>query len=106
MRVELVGHEVRGADTEGLVVDVGQDGDTTTWSVANAGDHPVAVDQVALVFALPDVRYPLRLFRNGYQSWSVTDAAAFGTDRDPSLAETLPFLRDMHHAEREPAAAG
>ncbi len=106
MRLELLRHEVHGPDTRGLVVDVTQEGEVTTWSLANAGDHPVAVDQVALVFALPDVRFPLRLFRNGYQSWSVTDAAVFGADGDPSRAETLPFLRDMHHAEREPAAAG
>lgn len=103
MRVELVGPE---AD-DGLVVDVHHEGDTTTWSVANAGDRPVAVEQVALVFALPDVRYPLRLFRNGYQSWSLTDTATFGVDEDPSTTpDTLPFLRDMHHADRSPAQAG
>ena len=106
MRLELLRHEVHGADTRGLVVDVDQAGDRFTWSVANSADHPVAVDQITLVFAVLDVRFPLRLFRNGYQSWSVTDAAAFGTDRDPSTADTLPFLRDMHHADRNPAAAG
>ena len=103
MRVELVGPAATAPE---LVVDVHQEGDTTTWSVANVGDHPVAVDRVTLVFALPDVRYPLRLFRNGYQSWSLTDTATFGVDEDPSLAETLPFLRDMHHADREPAQPG
>ena len=106
LRLELVRHEVHGTGTEGLVVDVDQDGDRVTWSVANTGDHPAAVDQIALVFALPDVRFPLRLFRNGYQSWSVTDSAAFGLDADPSIVDTLPFLRDMHHADREPAAGG
>jgi alpha-galactosidase len=106
MRVELVRHEVHGLDADGLVVDVDQEGDGTRWSIANVGDHPVAVDEVALVFALPDVRFPLRLFRNGYQSWSLTDAAAFGLDQDPSIADTLPFIRDMHHADREPAQAG
>jgi alpha-galactosidase len=103
MRVELVGPEATAPE---LVVDVQQERETTTWSVANVGDHPVAVDRVTLVFALPGVRYPLRLFRNGYQSWSLTDTATFGIDEDPSLAETLPFLRDMHHADREPAQAG
>jgi alpha-galactosidase len=106
LRPELVRHEVHGPETEGLVVDVESDGATTTWSIANVGDRPVAVDHVALVFALPEVRFPLRLFRNGYQSWSLTDAAAFGVDEDPSLADTLPFLRDMHHADREPADPG
>ena len=75
LRLELVRHEVHGTATEGLVVDVDQDGDRVTWSVANTGDHPAAVDQIALVFTLPEVRFPLRLFRNGYQSWSVTDSA-------------------------------
>lgn len=106
LRLELVRHEVHGTATEGLVVDVDQDGDRVTWSVANTGDHPAAVDQIALVFTLPEVRFPLRLFRNGYQSWSVTDSAAFGLDTDPSVVDTLPFLRDMHHADREPAAGG
>lgn len=106
MRLELLRHEVHGADTGGLVVDLDQTGDRFTWTVANAGDHPAAIDQIALVFAVPDVRFPLRLFRNGYQSWSVTDAAAFGADHDPSTGDTLSFLRDMHHADREPAAAG
>ncbi|HYF47375.1 MAG TPA: glycoside hydrolase family 36 protein, partial [Acidimicrobiales bacterium] len=106
MRVELVRHEVRGPDTGGLVVDVEHEGGRTTWSIANAGDQPVVVDQAALIFALPDVRYPLHLFRNGYQSWSLTDAAAFGADEDPSRAETLPFLRDMHHADRDRAEPG
>ena len=32
----------------------------------------------------PTCASPLRLFRNGYQSWSLTDAAAFGLDEDPS----------------------
>jgi alpha-galactosidase len=103
MRLELVGPE---ATVDDLLVDVHQDGDTVTWSVANVGDHPIAVDRVALVFALPDVRYPLRLFRNGYQSWSLTDTATFGVDEDPSLADTLPFLRDVHHADRERAQPG
>ena len=47
VRLELVGHGVRGTGTEGLVVDVDQDGDRVTWSVANTGDHPAAVDQLA-----------------------------------------------------------
>ena len=82
------------------MVDVDQAGDRVTWSVANAGDHPVAVDQIALVFAVPDVRFPLRLFRNGYQSWSrdrvLPPSASTRTPRSPT---TLPFLRDMHHAD-------
>ncbi len=106
MRLALARHEVHGDDTAGLVVDVEREGDTTTWSVANADDHPVAVDQVALVFTLHDLRFPVRLFRNGYQSWSQTDAAAFGLDEDPSVADTLPFLRDMHHADGSPAHGG
>ncbi len=106
MKLELARHDLQAPETGGLVVDVEEQGDRFVWSVANAGDHPLAVDQVALVFAVPDVRFPLRLFRNGYQSWSRCDSAAFGLDDDPSVTDTLPFLRDMHHAEREPAHGG
>lgn len=106
MILEVVRHDVAAADPAALVVDVEEQGDRWAWSVANTGDHPVAVDQLALVFAVPDVRFPVRLWRNGYQSWTPTDAAAFGLDEDPSLTDTLPFLRDMHHAEREPAHGG
>ena len=95
------------ATPSGLVVDVDQEGDRTTWSVANTGDHPVAVDQVALVFAaarrpLPAAALPQRLpvvvghRRRPPSGWTST--------RRPT--DTLPFLRDMHHADRDPAAAG
>ncbi len=107
IRLELVRVEVDGSSGAGpLVVDVDHEPEWTTWSVANAGDAPVAVEQVALVFAAPGVRLPLRLWRNGYQSWSVTDDAVLGVDADPSCIDTLPFLRDMHHAERAPARPG
>src|SRR4029453_297988 len=104
IRLELRRVEVDGRLDHGpLVVDADHGPERTTWSIANAGDHPVPVVQVALVFGAPGSRLPVRLWRNGYQSWSVTDDAVLGSDQDPSCTDTLPFLRDLHHAQRAPA---
>jgi len=79
------------------VVDAGGRG--YRWAVANRGDRPVAVRSVALVFAVDGVRAPLRLLRHGYQSWSPTDLAVLGVDRDPSTRARLPFVQGVYHAD-------
>jgi alpha-galactosidase len=91
-----------------IEVDVVADRDAGwTWSVANRGDAPVAVDAVALVHRVIDVAAPLRMFRNGYQSWSPTGIATFGVDRDPSLTAGAPALViGMHHADTALAQPG
>lgn len=62
---------------------------------------------VRLVFAVTGVVGPLRLFRNGYQSWSPSAVATLGLDRDPSEAGGVPRLvRSTHHADEEPVAPG
>jgi len=101
-RTEVVADAPEGA----LVVEVAHEGDRTTWTVANVSPQPVAVGQVALVLGASAARLPVRLFRNGYQSWSPTGVAVLGSDTDPSCTDTLPFLRDMHHARRDPAEGG
>lgn len=81
--------------------------DRFTWSVANRGDVPVGVRGVRLVFAVDGVAGPLRLFRNGYQSWSPSAVATLGIDRDPSaIGDPARILRSTHHADEAPAAPG
>ncbi|MEY2589695.1 MAG: alpha-galactosidase [Acidimicrobiaceae bacterium] len=90
-----------------LEVEVWGSEDEWSWTLANRGDASVAVDAVALVHRVVEAGPPLRMFRNGYQSWSPTGMATFGVDRDPSLAEGAPALAiGMHHADQSPAAAG
>lgn len=79
---------------------------TFSWSVANATDRSVRVRSVALVFAVVDVAEPLRLFRNGYQSWSPTGTVTFGVDVDPSTVADFEFLQAAHHADQRRAADG
>ncbi len=76
------------------------------WSVANRGDWSVAVRSVALVYRMADVVPPLRMFRNGYQSWSPTAVAIFGVDEDPSTRADFPFLQAVHHADQRQARPG
>ena len=121
MRVELVAVEIETADgaatrTAGggdgsvgvgsLVVDLVVGDGELDWTVANRDDEPVAVMAVVAVWELVEAPHPIRMFRNGYQSWSPTDVATLGVDRDPSTADTLDFLRDMHHADRRQARPG
>ena len=77
------------------------------WSLTNRGDVPVRVRSVALVFALGDAPVPLRMFRNGYQSWSPSGVAVFGIDRDLSATPgSLDLLRSTHHADPAEARDG
>jgi len=70
------------------------------WSLANRGDAPTRVRTVALVFRLVDAPAPLRILRNGYQSWTPSGVATFGIDADPSLTPgTLEIVRAMHHGD-------
>ena len=54
------------------------------WSVTNTSAAPVRIRSVRLVFDMHRFVGAPRVFRNGYQSWSPSDEAIFGTDRDPS----------------------
>ena len=70
------------------------------WVVQNVVDHPVAVRSVAVDFEVEEASAPLRLFRHGYQSWSPTDVATVGVDRDPSAQANLEFLQAAHHSDQ------
>ena len=76
------------------------------WSVANHSDRPVRVRSVALVYRLVEAAAPVRIFRNGYQSWSPSAVAVLGIDGDPSERANLPFLQAVHHADQRRARAG
>ena len=78
----------------------------TTWSVANRADGPVRVRSVALVYRLDEDGAPLRMFRNGYQSWSPSTTGVLGVDSDPSLRADLEFLQAVHHADQRRARPG
>ncbi len=73
------------------------------WSVANRSDRSLRVRSVSVVFAVADVIEPLRVFRNGYQSWSPTGVATFGVDVDPSTKAGFEFLQAVHHADQRQA---
>jgi alpha-galactosidase len=79
---------------------------TTTWAIANRSDEPVAVERVALVHRLHPSGSP-RLFANGYQSWSSSQLARPGIDRDPSAAPgSISLVRALHHADDRIVADG
>lgn len=117
-RIELAGDVAgttsftTGAAAVGpLEVTIGEgDGSTRaalSWSIANRGDRPVSVRSVALVFALADAPTPLRMFRNGYQSWTPSGVAVLGIDRDPSVAPgSIELARGVHHADQSIARPG
>ncbi len=54
--------------------------------MTNRLDTAVRVRSVRVRFMVDGVRGPLRMFRNGYQSWSPTGVATLGVDADPSHA--------------------
>jgi alpha-galactosidase len=75
------------------------DGDhRTTWRVT-ASDQEVELAAVRLVWDLGPAG-DLRLFANGYQSWSATQALRPAVDADPSRsAGTVPLVRAVFHAD-------
>jgi alpha-galactosidase len=90
-----------------LELSIGRDGRATSWAVANRADEPVAVRSVALVHDVTAVRGPLRMYRQGYQSWSRSGVATFGTDRDPTATPgVLEFVQGVHHADARAARPG
>jgi alpha-galactosidase len=107
VQLEAVGLavEIDGAGgVDPLVVDLREG---WTWSVANGGDEPVRVRSVRARFAVTGVRGPLRMLRNGYQSWSPSGVATLGVDADPSSGDPVAGLvRSMHHADGRPVPTG
>jgi alpha-galactosidase len=77
------------------------------WSLVNRGDRAVPVRSVAIVHAVTDVAGPLRMLRQGYQSWSPTSVATFGVDHDPSLTPgSIEMVQGIYHADQRRAEPG
>ena len=98
--------DVRAADPDAVEVEWSLAADRLTWSVANRGDEPVAVDAVAVVARLDSVVEPLRVLRHGYQSWSPTGVATFGVDQDPTRVGGRAVAADRHAPRRLGARRG
>ena len=69
------------------------------WRVVNNAAEPMRIRSVRLVFALHGFTGAPRMFRHGYQSWSASDVATFGVDRDPSSLADNPYFQGAHHAD-------
>ena len=76
------------------------------WSVGVRGDRAVRVRSVSFVYGVAGGRGPVRLLRNGYQSWSPTGVGVVGLDVDPSIRADFPFLQAVHHADQRRARPG
>jgi alpha-galactosidase len=106
MTPRLVELEGPGPALPGLSVVMDQVGDEVHWWVANRGDAPVLVDRVSLRFRVR-VGEALRMFRNGYQSWSASGGGPISQAVDPSRTPDAPGLvRVIHHADPSPVAEG
>lgn len=90
-----------------LVVTSELDSEGLRWSVANDGATAHAVRRVAIEWEARSATGPLRLFRNGYQSWSPCDTAVVGVDVDPSHgADAFATFRGGYHADGRRAGDG
>jgi alpha-galactosidase len=97
---------VRAAGADPIEVSVDETAEGWSWSVANRGDEPVAVDAVALEWDAGPAGDDPRFLRNGYQSWSPCGVARLGVDEDPSRAGAPELVRALHHADAGLAPAG
>jgi len=77
-----------------------------TWAVSNRGDRDVRIRSIGLVYRIDGGDEPVRMFRNGYQSWSPTTTGVLGVDADPSVRADLEFLQAVHHADQRRARPG
>jgi alpha-galactosidase len=97
-------HTTVDASHHSVEVSVRATDDGFSWAVVNSGASPATVRSVAVVHLLRDLRGDLRMFRNGYQSWSHTGTAWPGREQDPSLSDgALELLLMSHHADQRPA---
>jgi hypothetical protein len=90
-----------------LEVDARLDGDRLAWTVTNRSDRPVRVRRVSVDLTVDGTAGPVRMWRNGYQSWSPCDTAVVGHDVDPStLSPTFESFHGVHHADQRCARDG
>lgn len=89
-----------------LEVELELSDDGATWAVSNRGDRDVRIRSIGLVYRIDGGDEPVRVFRNGYQSWSPTTTGVLGVDADPSVRADLEFLQAVHHADQRRARPG
>lgn len=80
-------------------------GTTISGSVANAAGEPLALRSVGLTIPVSiEGDSPVRMFSNGYQSWTGTGVLTLGVDHDPSSQTDAPeAFRAVHHADARAA---
>jgi alpha-galactosidase len=85
-------------DVGPVAVDIDPSAGGWRWAVA-ATAGTVEVSSVAVVWD-DDLPPGTAVFRHGYQSWSPSDVARLGVDRDPSATPgTRTLVRATHHAD-------
>jgi len=90
-----------GAHEATIAVVDDAEGSTWSWSLARAAAGSGAVRSVAIVFRVVDVVGSIRMLRHGYQSWSPSDVAVFGRDRDRSLVPgSVDLIRAINQADQ------
>lgn len=83
------------------VLPAGADSHGWSWWLARDDARPQSVRSASLVFRVVDVAGQLRMLRHGYQSWSPSDVAIFGVDRDRSLAPgSIEMIRAINQADQ------
>ena len=89
----------------GLSVEFVPAPDGLGWRIALVNDGPLDARVRACGLVVPlETHGPVRLFSNGYQSWSPTGLRTLGIDRDPSQAEdSFELFCAAHHADQRPA---
>jgi alpha-galactosidase len=106
-RVWVAGADAGAVPVGPLEVVIERNGRATSWTVANRSDRGVVVRSVAVVHRVHDVRGALRMYRQGYQSWSRSGVATFGADRDPTATPgVLESVQGVHHADPRAARPG
>ena len=90
-----------GGEWGGDQLPAGAESDRWSWWIARDDSRLLPVRSVSLVFRVVDVAGPLRMLRHGYQSWSPSDVAVFGRDRDRSLAPgSIEMIRAINQADQ------
>lgn len=86
-------------DALDLALDEASDGAVLRMTLRNSGDVPLSIRRVGIVVPLL-TDGPVRMFSNGYQSWTGSAVVTLGVDTDPSLApDSIDGFRPVHHAD-------
>ncbi len=99
---EAAGEYALGA----VAVEVRPGEGTIEWAVRNRSDSPVALRAIRICEETP-AGGRVRLYRNGFQSWSRSGLAVLREDEDPSRTPDVPeWLRGMWHADADVVPEG